>query len=237
MRKIILKFTILFFLVITFSSCYTTKYFGTFKFNLNNVQNLSDEKDCSVNIKSKDSLIYKDSIIKIQWIPRKKEIAFILENITNTVISIDWNNVVYYDPSGRSCRTMHSGVKFIDRNSAQPSSTLIPKSKIEEIILPTENVYLFNIYGRTPISWESKDLFSIESKDSTLVQSIADNKYRNKDVKILMPIMYKNSTINYIFNFNISDVKVGKRKEFDLMKFSCTTLAVECCLLLLLLQL
>lgn len=234
MRKIILKFTILFFLVITFSSCYTTKYFGTFKFNLNNVQNLSDETDCSINIKSKESLVYKDSIIKIQWTPSEKEIAFVLENITNTVISIDWNNVVYYDPSGKSCRTMHSGVRFIDRNSAQPSSTIIPKSKIEEIILPTENVYLYNLYGRTPSSWQSKDLlFSIVSKDSTLVQSIAD-AYKNKDIKILMPIVYKNSTINYIFNFNISDVKVGQRQYFDIMKITYTTLAVELSLLLLL---
>jgi len=229
MKKNLWKFAIMFLLVLTFSSCYTTKYFGVCKFNLSNVQNLTDETDNSVNIQSKESLLYKDSIIKIQWTPNDKEFAFVLENVTNSVISIDWNNVVYYDPSGKSCRTMHSGVKFIDRNSAQPSSTIIPKSKLDDLVQPTDNVYFnegtYSKYGSTPSSWQSVELFSINSKDVNLAQSSAD-LYKNKDVKILMPITYKNKTINYIFNFNISDVKVNQRQEYDFMNTYLATLGI-----------
>jgi hypothetical protein len=240
MKKNLLKSAIIFLSVLTFSSCYTTKYFGVCKYNLNNVQNLTDETDNSVNIKSRESLLYKDSIINIQWIPNEKEIAFVLENVTNSVISIDWNNVVYYDPSGKSCRTMHSGVKFIDRNSAQPSSTIIPKSKLEDIIFPTDNVYFkegtYSRYGSTPSSWQSVELFSINSKDMNLAQLNAD-LYKNKDIKVLMPITYKNKTINYIFNFNISDVKVSQRQEYDYMSTYLASIGISTAATLLLLLL
>jgi hypothetical protein len=230
MKKTILNFVLLIFLMFTFSSCYTTKYFGVCKFNLNKVENLTDETDNSINIKSRESLFYKDSIISIQWTPKEKEIDFVLENLTNSVITIDWNNVVFYDLSGKSCRTMHSGVKYIDRNSAQPSSTIIPKSKLDDMILPTDNVYFkegtYSSYGSSPSSWESRELFSIESKDINLAQSSAE-MFKNKDVKILMPITYKNKTINYVFNFNISDVTVSHRQEYDYMSTYLASLGIS----------
>lgn len=227
MKKTIWQLAIMFLLMLTFYSCYSTRYFGECKFNLSNVQNLTDETDNSVYILSKESLLYKDSIINIQWTPKEKEIAFVLENVTNSVISIDWNNVVYYDPSGKSCRTMHSGVKYIDRNSAQPSSTIIPKSKLEDLIQPTDNVYFSEgIYSSSPSSWQSVGLFSISSKDLNLAQSSAD-LLKNKDVKILMPITYKNKIINYIFNINISDVKVSQRQEYDIMNTYLTSMGIS----------
>lgn len=129
---------------------------------------------------------YSDDYIDIVWFVSSKHFNFELINKSNHTIKINWDDVSYVDVNGKTGRVMHAGVKYIDRNSSQPATSIPKKAKISDLLLPTDNVYLIpGQYG----GWNEKDLIS--SKDV------------GKKMIILMPIVIHNIQNDYIFEFKI----------------------------------
>jgi len=61
-------------------------------------------------------------------------------NKTQDVIEIDWNRTVLVDPSGRTERVIHKGVKIADRGSSAPPSIVPPGATLEDSIYPSEGI-------------------------------------------------------------------------------------------------
>lgn len=84
-----------------------------------------------------------------------KGVAFSLQNHSNKLIKIIWDEAALVDCSGKSHRVMHEGVKYISRDQLQPPTMLPPGANIRDVIVPTSLVsYTSGRYG----GWYTNDL-------------------------------------------------------------------------------
>lgn len=154
---------------------------------------------------------YEDDFIDIVWYVSLKQFNFKLTNKSNHTIKINWDDISFVDYDGKVGRVMHAGVKYADRNSSQPASTVPKGANIEDILLPTENVYYVSgQYG----GWKEKYLIPCVY-DTPEKFAAGANTYVGKTMKILMPIMIENVQNDYTFEFNIASLlnpEVGQTK-------------------------
>lgn len=158
-----------------------------------------------------DKYRYEDDFIEIIWYVSTKQFNFKLTNKSNHTIKINWDDISFVDYDGKVGRVMHAGVKYTDRNGSQPATTVPKNASIEDLLLPTENVYyLSGQYG----GWREKLLIpSIYQTPEAFAAGA--NEYVGKTMKILMPIMIENVQNDYTFEFNIASLlnpEVGKTK-------------------------
>ena len=136
---------------------------------------------------------YTDSLISasLQW--GYSSINFELTNVSRKAIKINWNEAAYINYDNNTGKIMHLGVKYIDRNNEQPSTTIISQAKISDGATPTNNVYYANgSYG----GWRTNTILpSVGKKDEKLLVG--------KKVKLLLPIVSDSKQINYVFTFEI----------------------------------
>ncbi len=146
-----------------------------------------------------DKYRYEDDYINIVWYVGSKQFNFNLTNKSNHTLKINWDDISYVDPDGKVGRVMHSGVKYADRNSSQPASSIPRGASLSDILLPTENVYYVSgQYG----GWRESSL--IKTSYSTQEELDANkDKYNGKTMTILMPIIIENVQNDYTFVFNI----------------------------------
>lgn len=142
---------------------------------------------------------YEDDYIDIVWYVGLKQFNFTLKNKSGHTLKINWDDVSYVDVKGQVGRVMHSGVKYTDRNSSQPATTVPKNASISDLLLPTENVYYVSgQYGGwresylVPCVYKTPEAFNAEAP--TLV---------GKTMTVMMPIMIENVQNDYTFTFNI----------------------------------
>lgn len=144
---------------------------------------------------------YEDDFINISWYVGSKQFYFTLKNKSDYSLKIPWDDIVYVDPDGSIQRVMHSGVKYIDRNSSQPASVVPKNASISDILLPTENVYFVSgQYG----GWREKNLFPKYEKE----EDAKNSELLGKTVRIIFPIIIQDVQNEYTFEFTINDVTV-----------------------------
>lgn len=94
---------------------------------------------------------------------------------------------------------MHSGVKYAERNSSQPATTVPKGASISDILLPTDNVYYVSgQYG----GWRESYLIPCVYKTPEAFNAEASG-YVGKTMTVMMPIMIENVQNDYTFTFNI----------------------------------
>lgn len=136
---------------------------------------------------------YTDSLIDASFGFSISSIPFDLTNKSKKTIKINWNEAAYIDYNKKSGKIMHLGVKYIDRNNDQPSSSIIGDSKISDQATPTENVYYSSgSYG----GWRENPLFPRVGKKD-------EKPLIGKQVKLLLPIQNGANQLDYIFTFDI----------------------------------
>lgn len=133
---------------------------------------------------------YEDDFIKIIWLPALTEFSFTLENKTDNSIKIIWDEAVYIDEDNSSLKVIHSGVKYVDGEKAQPLTVIAKKTKINDLVTPVDNIYYVN--G----GWGKLPLFSVQ-------------KSAGKTVKILLPIQIQETINEYIFSFKINHTRIN----------------------------
>ena len=52
-----------------------------------------------------------------------------------------WNEAAFVGLDGSTSKIMHVGVKYSEREGDQPATTIIRGAKIDDIAVPTYNVY------------------------------------------------------------------------------------------------
>ena len=142
---------------------------------------------------------YEDDYIDIVWYVSSKQFNFTLKNKSGHTLKINWDDVSYIDTKGQVGRVMHSGVKYAERNSSQPATTVPKGASISDILLPTDNVYYVSgQYG----GWRESYLIPCVYKTPEAFNAEASG-YVGKTMTVMMPIMIENVQNDYTFTFNI----------------------------------
>ena len=130
---------------------------------------------------------YEDNYISIIILGNSKEFSLNLTNKTPYSLKLIWDDAIFVDTHGSISKIMHNGIKYSDRESAQPASTIIRGARLEDIAIPTRNVY----YDDLLKDWEVRSMYS----------DMTGNEV--KQVQLMLPIQIKDVTNEYIFIFEI----------------------------------
>lgn len=139
-----------------------------------------------------ESLAFEDESLSIQWQFTGSKLLFELRNKTDNPISIDWNQVSYVDSEGNAKKITHDGVKYANRTDPQPVTTLPPSAKIQDVIIPVDNVRYVEGFG-----WTTGSLFPIGEEGRL---------YKGKNFSVFFPLEINGTKKNYSFKFQILDV-------------------------------
>lgn len=148
---------------------------------------------------------FEDEFIKIAWIPTADQLSFVLTNKTNHSIKIIWDEAAFVDENGISHRVIHSGVKYIDRNSTQPPSVVVRNGTVTDLVIPTDNIYYVSgKYG----GWHVAPLFPKSAVSAEELRAKA-GKYIGKTIQVLLPLQIEEVVNEYIFTFEVKNVEVN----------------------------
>lgn len=158
---------------------------------------------------STSGMKWEDDNIEISFFISDKSVNFNLKNKTNEVIKIIWDEAVIVQ-YGKAQKVMHAGVKYIDRNASQPPTAIPPGASVDDLVLPTDNVYWREgYYGRyisNPGGWKIRDLFPTQDLNKAEYRERI-LRHKGQKFSVYLPIQHLGKTLDYTFEFLITDVK------------------------------
>lgn len=139
---------------------------------------------------------YADNIINIIIFGGSKEFSFSLKNVSDNSLKLVWNEAAFVDFEGSTSKVMHVGIKYSERESDQPSSTIIKSAKIDDVATPTVNVY----YDE---GWE--DYYGISHNNGWKTKSMYPSKsgLDPGQLRLMLPIQIKEVVNEYVFVFDV----------------------------------
>ena len=209
---------LLIFLVVLFSGCYTAQQ-AKEDASKKKQHKQTSSKNAYITYDYKiispvvnDQMSFEDSIISSKFSISEKEINFTIRNKGVGPISINWNNSSMAI-RGESNRIMHKGVKYTDRNSSMAPSVILPNTTLNDLAIPSDNVYLDEGYigtvTYTPSSWKEKDLF-ISFVPKKLLDSTLVNSLRGQIITLFLPISDLNGkNYGYTFKFEVININTN----------------------------
>ena len=134
---------------------------------------------------------FEDDHLRISWYVGIDRFHFSLYNKSDHSLKIIWDDaaLVMYDNS--TSRLMHNGIKYDRRNESQVSTTIPHGAKLEDVLVPTENVTLNNN------GWKVNPILP-----QNLTMEEAKN-LKGEKIKVLLPIKIEDVQNEYTFVFNI----------------------------------
>lgn len=202
----LLRFLISILITISLAGCYA--YQAIYDVSLANVERPEDVRErygeyeiVSFEEDGETKYTYEDEVVKITWVVLTKQLAFFLTNKSDNSIQIIWDEAAFVDYDGSTGRVIHSGVKYIDRNNSQPP-TIIPKNaKVDDIVVPTDNIYYQEgQYG----GWRINALFPTYAKNAEELGQMG-NETVGKEIKVLLPLKIEDVVNEYTFTFKVVD--------------------------------
>jgi hypothetical protein len=133
---------------------------------------------------------FNDDTMSITFNPSNQQIAFILKNLTGFPIGLEWDKMAYVDFDGSSHRVIHQGVRLMQKEAPQPSTTVAPGSSVEDFLYPSDRV-----------SWNSTISEWIEAPMWPSIPS------PGQKFGIFMPIDINGTIKNYMFTIKVADVQ------------------------------
>lgn len=134
---------------------------------------------------------YIDNFIDILIFASTSQLNFVLKNVSNNTIKVVWNEAVFVDVDGSTSKIMHSGIKYSQREEDQPVSTIIKGAKLDDIAVPTANVY----YDDVLKEWTTYSLYHNAAKNTT-----------GQTIRLMLPIQVMDVINEYIFEFDLTYV-------------------------------
>lgn len=147
-------------------------------------------------VESKE-LLYEDKDLKALFMPSTEGINFVLQNKTDNPLKIDWNQVSYIDPLGISHKAIHSGIRYIEKDSPRSPMVVPPTAKVSDIIVPTSNIYYDG--GKYGTGWKINPLFPETGPKA--------EGFKDASFGIFMPVEINSKIKNYTFTFQIVSVE------------------------------
>lgn len=178
---------------VMFDSPYGTMY--TFKYELSKP---------SVD----STLKFVDDKIEAKFDILSNAIGFDLKNKTNESMKVIWDEVAIV-LNGKAEKVTHVGVKYIDKASSQPNSSIPSGASLNDQAIPIKNIYysegFYSQYASIPGSWKEVKLFpSYDYNKPETKASILGLK--GQVFSIYIPISHQGKIIEYNFEFLIKDV-------------------------------
>jgi hypothetical protein len=137
-------------------------------------------------------LHFADRNIDIAFAISKSEVGFVLKNLSQEPLELNWNQVAYVDVGGKSHRVMHTGVKYIERDQPFAPTIIPPSAKIDDIVLPTDYVF----FGGG--DWSRMAFFPDGERAAA---------YKGLTFALFMPVKANGFVKNYMFKFKVADVE------------------------------
>lgn len=161
------------------------------------------------------SLKYSDSSMDFTFTIGLNEINFTAKNKTDQPLKIVWDEASFIQ-FGKAGKVMHDGIKYSERNASMPVTTIPAHASIDDLILPTANVYYregyYGTYSSTPGSWQEHSLFPFSDIVDTSVRSKIDT-YKGEQISIYLPIRdTKSNELGYTFTFQVKDIHTQDAK-------------------------
>jgi len=204
--KLAFKFSFLILVTIGFTGCfsYTAMLGTTYKYDYAMIK----KDDSTSKTDTTQNMNFEDDKILANFNVGDKQISFTIKNKTDNVLKIIWDEAAIVQ-FGTSHKVMHSGVKYIDRNSSQPPTAIPPQASIDDIVLPADNVYYregsYSTYYSNPGGWEEHDLFPKNDLNKPEIKETIMN-LSGQTFSVYLPIQYQEKTLDYTFNFVITRV-------------------------------
>lgn len=143
--------------------------------------------------------------LQILWSLGTKSFNLELVNKSSIPIKILWDECVILGLDGNNYRVVHSGIKYVDVNSPQVPTVVLPNSKLVDAIFITDGIKYDAYTG-----WKTSNI--LPACNLRYFQNVTDclNSNLEKTFKIALAVE-KNSTKKiYIFSFIISGYKIFK---------------------------
>ncbi|TRZ90984.1 hypothetical protein D4R89_03580 [bacterium] len=135
-----------------------------------------------------ETLSFSDDFIAITFIMAETQIGFDIQNKTNGGIKINWDDLSFIYPGGRSTRVIHSGIRLMDRNIPQATTIIPPNARVSDILIPSENI------NNNSGGWYTEPLFG---GDNRLI-------WNDKEFSIYFPLEISGNKKEYIFKFKVN---------------------------------
>ena len=229
MKRNAIYLSLVVFALLSLQSCYTTHslYGAIYDIALSSVESPSDAKkqfgetkivNYTVRV---DKYNYEDDYIDIVWYVTKDRFNFELKNKTNHTLKINWDEVTYVDATGSAKRVIHQGIKYSERDREQPSSIIPRSTRVEDCLIPADNIYLHSYWNK----WTEHNIISIESSSKEKLISLAE-QYNGKKVSIMMPIRIEDTQNDYIFEFSLDNMRIDD-KSYDVYDSTSSQLVIS----------
>jgi hypothetical protein len=149
---------------------------------------------------------YANDIIEIMWDISNTKLGFILKNKSKENIKVIWDEALFIDTDNSSNRIIHSGVKYADKENAQVPTVITSGSYIDDLVIPTKNIYYESFYNTFSFSvgWREKTYLPMYDKNKNRLIKAGTN-YVGQTFKIILPIQVSNTTYNHEFLFSIDN--------------------------------
>lgn len=191
-----LKQLLMLLLIVTLTSCARTYYdvvMTKVEVPEDYKQQYGESKILSLNNNEITEYTYEDDLVAFTWYVSKTQFNFKLKNKTNHSIKVPWDDIVFINPGGISMRVIHSGIKFVDRNSEQSPSVVAKNSVLKDILVPSDYIHYVDDGGSGLGGWKTHDVFH-------------NYEYVGAKVSIVFPVIIEDVTNEYIFHFQATDV-------------------------------
>lgn len=192
--------------IILMTGCAAYAPLGTnykYKYGLIKIENQSSMIDSSSVMK------FSDDKIDVSFTVESKSIAFTMKNKTSNAMKIVWDEsaIVLFD---KSYKIMHNGIKYTDSNASQTPTIIPPQASIEDLALPSENVYYksgyYGTYFSSPGGWQERDILpTCDMNNKELKSAIIGSK--GQKFRLYLTVQYSGQSLEYDFNFIITDIK------------------------------
>lgn len=133
---------------------------------------------------------YIDDIIEILIFGTSKQFSYELKNVGTSSIKVIWNEAAFVDFKGSTSKIMHIGTKYSQKESDQPSTTIIKSAKIEDVAVPIVNV-------------RYSDILKEWVEDSMYPTNVVD---KPGQLRLMLPIQVKEVVNEYTFVFDVKYV-------------------------------
>lgn len=149
-----------------------------------------------------DSLKYADQILSITFDPNTKGVDFKIKNLTSEILKVKWDDATLI-VNGETKKTIHKGVKLIDRSLSQPMGIIPPGAILDDFVWPSENVRLSQgLYGG---DWKVDDMLYSNNRGLTAEHEKA-LALKGKKIGLYLPVIKSDKQNDYFFEFTILDV-------------------------------
>lgn len=138
---------------------------------------------------------YSDDVISIDWSDARTQLGFEIQNRSDKMIRIVWNDAAYIGSNGKTSRVFHKGIKYTNKELSQPDSPIYAKSSLSDLVAPTDYSELMDN------EWVSRPLVGSLAAALNKTVDKLDKSLVGGKIRVVLPIVHGDTTIEYNFTF------------------------------------